>query len=77
MSETTSPPTTTHKALNAKTIALIVLPLLLLVGVIVLFLATNGAGLHIEPVVPVETITFNQTVLRTNSIEFHIRNTSA
>lgn len=77
MSETTSTPAVTRKALDAKTIGLIVLPLLLLVGVIVLFLATNGAGLHVQPAAPVEIITFNQTVLRPNSIEFHIRNTSA
>jgi zinc transporter ZupT len=61
---------------DAKTVGLIVLPLLLLLGVIVLFLATNGAGLHIEPAAPVESLLFEKTVLRPNQIEFHIRNTS-
>lgn len=74
MSEVTTP--STRKSLDAKTIGLMVLPLILLVGVIVLFLATNGAGLHVEPAAPVESITFDKTILRPDEIEFHIRNTS-
>jgi zinc transporter, ZIP family len=74
MSETTT--TSTRKPLDAKTLSLIALPLLLLFGVIALFLATNGAGLHVEPAAPVENITFDKTILHPNQIEFHIRNTS-
>jgi zinc transporter ZupT len=65
-----------RKSLDVKTIGLIVLPLLLLIGVIVLFLATNGAGLHIVPAAPVESLTFEKTVLRPDQIELYIRNTS-
>jgi zinc transporter ZupT len=76
MTEITSPSTTSPKSLGLKTFGLMILPVLLLVGVIALFLATNGAGLHVEPAAPVESLTVEKTVLRPDVIEFHIRNTS-
>lgn len=74
MSETTT--ASARKSLDVKTMGLIALPLLLLLGVIALFLATNGAGLHVEPAAPIESLTFEKTVLHPDQIEFHIRNTS-
>jgi ZIP family zinc transporter len=65
-----------RKTLSAKTIGLMLVPLLLLAGVIALFLATNGAGLQVEPAAPVESLTFDRTVLRPGEIEIRIRNTS-
>jgi len=76
MAEITSPTTTSRKSFDLKTLGLMVLPVLMLIGVIALFLGTNGAGLHIEPVVPVESLTIDKTILRPELIEFHIRNTS-
>ena len=74
MSKVTTP--SPRKSLDAKTIGLMIVPLILLVGVIILFLTTNGAGLHVEPAAPVESITFDKTILRPDEIEVHIRNTS-
>jgi ZIP family zinc transporter len=76
MSETTSSSTGARSSLGAKTAGLIVLPLILLIGVIALFLRTNGAGLQVVPAAPVESITFDKTILHPGEIEFHIRNTS-
>lgn len=59
-----------------KTIGLFLLPVLLLVGVILLFLYTSGAGLNIEPAAPIETVQFNRTVLTPGMIELQIQNTS-
>ena len=64
------------KALDLKTIGMIVLPIVLLVGVIAIFLVSNGAGLHVQPVVPQESLTFDQTILHPDDFELHIRNTS-
>ncbi len=69
-------PVQPRKPLGWKMVGLIALPIIVLVAVIVVFLVTNGAGLHVEPVVPLETITFDQTVLHPDTIEFTIRNTS-
>lgn len=55
---------------------LLFIPLLLLAGVIALFLVTDGAGLNVESVVPIESLEFEQTVLRPGEIEFQVRNTS-
>jgi zinc transporter, ZIP family len=74
MSEATTPPT--HGRLAIKTAGRIVFPLLLLAGVIALFLVTNGAGLQVEPAAPVESITFDKTLLRPNEIDLYIQNTS-
>jgi zinc transporter ZupT len=76
MAESTITPTTASKSFGAKTILLLVLPLLLLAGVIVVFLSTGGAGLHVEPAAPVEALSVEKTVLRPDEIEFRIRNTS-
>src|SRR5690349_13847713 len=65
-----------NKPLDWKMVGLIGLPVIALIAVIALFLATNGAGLHVESAAPVEALTFDQTVLHTNTIEFTIRNTS-
>jgi len=79
---TSATPATSHKpaphgrALSARTIALLLLPLLLLAGVIVLFVRTNGAGLNVAPAAPIETVRFGRTILRPNLIELHVRNTS-
>jgi ZIP family zinc transporter len=76
---TNSQATTTRtpgKTFDLKTIGLIALPVVLLIGVIALFLATNGAGLHVQPVVPQESLTFDQVVLHDGDFELHIRNTS-
>lgn len=51
-------------------------PLLLLGAVIALFIWTRGAGLNVEPAVPIETVQFGRTVLRPGEIELHLRNTS-
>ena len=75
MSGTTSSSSRARSALGAKTAGLIVLPLILLAGVIALFLVTNGAGLHVQPAAPVESVTFEKTILHPEEIEFHIRNT--
>jgi len=52
------------------------LPLLLLAGVIALFVRTNGAGLNVQPAVPIETVQFGRTILQPGRIELHLRNTS-
>jgi zinc transporter, ZIP family len=64
-----------RKGLDAKTVGLFILPIVLLIGVIALFLATRGAGLNIEPAAPIESLTFDRTILRPGEIELRIRNT--
>jgi ZIP family zinc transporter len=64
------------KPFGWRMIGLMALPVILLAGVIVVFLVTNGAGLHVEPAVPIESVTFDQTILHPGKIEFVIRNTS-
>jgi hypothetical protein len=58
------------------TLALLVVPVILLLGVIALFLVTDGAGLNVEPAAPIETLQFDRTILRPGVIELHVRNTS-
>ena len=72
---TTTTPATSRKSAS-RTLALFLLPILLLAGVIALFLATNGAGLNVEPAAPIETVQFGRTILRPEQIELHLRNTS-
>jgi zinc transporter ZupT len=60
---------------NARTLGLFVIPILLLAGVIALFLFTSGAGLNVEPAAPIETLQFEQTILRPGQMEFHVQNT--
>ena len=74
MATTTTPATSSTSGLH--TLALFLVPLLLLAGVIALFLATNGAGLNVEPAAPIETVQFGRTILRPDQIELHVRNTS-
>ena len=66
----------TRNALDLRTIGLLALPVILLAGIIALFLVTDGAGLRVEPVVPIEAVTFERTILHPGVIEFHIRNNS-
>jgi zinc transporter ZupT len=61
---------------NSRTLLLFVAPIILLLGVIALFLYTNGAGLNVEPAAPIETLQFEQTILKPGVIELHVRNTS-
>ncbi len=58
------------------TLVLFMVPVILLVGVIALFLYTNGAGLNVKPAAPIESLQFERTVLRPGIIELHVRNTS-
>ncbi|HVS60883.1 MAG TPA: hypothetical protein VHE82_09365 [Gemmatimonadaceae bacterium] len=61
---------------SLRTLIAIVVPLLLLAVVIALFVRTNGAGLNVTPVVPVETVQFGRTVLEPGRIQLNLRNTS-
>ena len=61
---------------SARTLAMLLLPLVLLAGVIALFVSTNTAGLAVTPAAPLETVQFGRTVLRPGAIELSIRNTS-
>lgn len=58
-----------------KTFLLFLAPLALLAVVIAVFVATDGAGLDVKPVVPVEALTFERIILRPESIELKVRNT--
>jgi zinc transporter, ZIP family len=58
-----------------KTLALFLLPLVLLALVIVAFLSTGGAGLQVESAAPIEALSFERTVLRPHFIELTVRNT--
>ncbi|MGH2521054.1 MAG: ZIP family metal transporter, partial [Anaerolineales bacterium] len=76
MSDSTLSTPAARKSSNLRTLGLFILPVLLLIGVIALFLATGGAGLHVEPAAPIESLTFDRTILRPGEIELRIRNTS-
>ncbi len=64
------------KNIGLNTIALFLVPIVLLAGVIALFVLTDGAGLKVEPAAPIETVQFERTILRPGAIELHLRNTS-
>jgi ZIP family zinc transporter len=68
--------TSAKQLLDLKMLGLIALPMILLAAVIAVFLTTSGAGLHVEPAAPIETATFDQTVLHPNTIQLTLRNTS-
>ncbi|MCX6045561.1 MAG: ZIP family metal transporter [Chloroflexi bacterium] len=68
--------TTTTKPNPLSTLALLILPVLLLAGVIGLFLYTSGAGLNVQSAAPIESLSFERTILQPGVIEFRIRNTS-
>jgi zinc transporter ZupT len=72
----TPAPSTPARTSGLRTVVLLLVPLLLLVGVIALFVRTNGAGLNVAPAAPIETVQFGRTVLRPGRIELHVRNTS-
>lgn len=61
---------------DARTLVLLLVPVVLLVGVIALFISTRGAGLNVAPAAAIETVQFGRTVLRPGEIELSLRNTS-
>jgi len=60
----------------AKTIVLALGPLLLLGGVIGVFLRTHNAGLRVQPVVPIESLIVERTVMAPDRFDLTVRNTS-
>ena len=75
----TTPTSTTparSKSASLRTLALFIVPILLLACVIALFSGTHGAGLNVQPAAPLENLMFERTVLRPGEIELHIQNTS-
>lgn len=68
--------TQSAKPNSLNTLALLILPVLLLAGVIMLFLYTSGAGLNVQSAAPIESLSFERTILQPGVIEFSIRNTS-
>lgn len=50
------------------------LPLALLAVVIGIFIATDGAGLKVEPAAPIESLEFERIVLKDREIEAYVRN---
>jgi zinc transporter, ZIP family len=73
----TTPPTVENRLLEkARTAGLILVPIVILAGVILLFLLSSGAGLHIRPVVPQEAVNFEKTILKPGQIELNLRNFS-
>jgi zinc transporter, ZIP family len=74
----TSPSTTKERFIDkARPMGLALIPVVVLAGVILLFLVTNGAGLHVAPVVPQESVSFERTVLQPGAIDLHLRNMSS
>ena len=57
-----------------KTLVLLLIPIILLVGVIVLFLSTGG-GLDLQSAAPVEELSIERYTLERNEIELRVRNT--
>ena len=79
MDQTIPQPTetpSTKKASLGKAALQLLLPIALLVGVILLFIRTNGAGLKVEPAAPIEALQFDRTVLTPDQIELQVTNTS-
>ncbi len=74
----TTPSTSKDRFIEkARPVGLALVPVVILAGVILLFLISNGAGLHVTPVVPQESVTFERTVLQPGKIDLHIRNMSS
>jgi zinc transporter, ZIP family len=74
---TASPPSRIpSNRLGGNMLVLLLVPIVLLAGVIALFALTDGAGLNVEPAVPIETLQFERTVLKPDEIKLHLRNTS-
>ncbi len=57
-----------------RTLALLLVPIILLVGVIALFLSTGG-GLDLDSAAPIENLNIERYNLKSNMIELHVRNT--
>lgn len=57
-----------------RTLVLLLIPIILLIGVIVLFLSTGG-GLDLQSAAPVEELSIERYTLKRNEIELHVRNT--
>jgi len=57
-----------------RTLVLLLIPIILLVGVIALFLSTGG-GLDLQSAAPLEELNIERYTLKRNEIELHIRNT--
>lgn len=72
MTETTSQPTA--RRFTFQTLLLLLIPVILLIGVIALFLATGG-GLDLEAPVPVENLAIERYHLDRNMIELYVQNT--
>jgi zinc transporter, ZIP family len=71
MTQTAPQPT---KRFTFRTFVLLLIPIVLLVGVIALFLATGG-GLRLQSPAPIEDLTIERYHLEQNMIELHVRNT--
>jgi len=71
---TESTPQPTPRRFSLQTLVLLLIPIILLIGVIVLFLSTGG-GLDLEAPVPVENLTIERYHLERNMIELHVQNT--
>ncbi|MGQ0600069.1 MAG: ZIP family metal transporter [Anaerolineales bacterium] len=72
---TNTPKTNPTTSNGLKIWGLFLIPVVLLAGVIALFLYTSGAGLNVEPAAPIDSLSFERTILREGEIEFHVRNT--
>src|SRR5687768_6799259 len=72
MTQTTSYPEA--RGLSARTILLLLIPILLLAGVIALFLSTGG-GLDMQAPVPLENLAVEKYILERNSVDLYVRNT--
>jgi zinc transporter ZupT len=72
MTHTTVQPTT--RRFTFRTLVLLLIPIILLIGVIALFLSTGG-GLNLESPVPVENLAIERYHLEPNMIELHVQNT--
>ena len=57
-----------------RTLVLLLIPIILLIGVIVLFLSTGG-GLDLQSAAPVEELNIERYTLKRDQIEIHVRNT--
>ena len=65
-----------ERRLNLNNLALLLLPVIILVGVIWVFLTTGG-GLRLRSPVPVEALSFERTILKPGQIDLLVRNTGA
>jgi hypothetical protein len=66
---------TSHRArFPTKTVALLIAPVILLVGVVGLFLTTGG-GLDLRSAAPIESLDVERYLLKPDSIELQVRNT--